>query len=132
MMSGVSYLGSEVHRSRTAVRPHPSNPAYLKDALQEGIVGSKAMMGGGAPTKQQGHGVPLIPKGGLDTNEHVAKLLAIDQQVLALGVELACTTSKQATIKATLLKQPLDALLLENSIAVHQSMPGKLLQCCLD
>ena len=50
-------------------------------------------MGGGAPAKQKGHGVSLIPKGGLDTNEHVAKLLAIDQQVLTLGVQLACTIS---------------------------------------
>ncbi len=83
----------EVHSSRTAIRLHPGNSAHLEDALQEGIVGSKAVMGGGAPTKQEGHGIPLIPEGGLDTNEHVAKLLAIDQQVLALGVELACTTS---------------------------------------
>ena len=72
---------------------NPSNLAYLEDALQEGIVGSKAVMGGGAPAKQKGHGVSLIPKGGLDTNEHVAKLLAIDQQVLTLGVQLACTIS---------------------------------------
>ncbi len=84
----------EIHSSHTAIRLHPDNSAHLEDALQEGIVGSKAVMGGGAPTEQEGHGVPLIPKGGLDTNEHVAKLLAIDQQVLALGVQLACTTNQ--------------------------------------
>jgi hypothetical protein len=84
MLSDVSCRKSEVHSSRTAVRLQPGNPAYLEDALQEGIVGSKAVMGGSAPAEQEGHGVTLIPKGGLDTNEHVAKLLAIDQQVLAL------------------------------------------------
>ena len=43
-------------------------------------------MGGGTPAEQQCHGVPLIPKGGLHPNEDIAKLLAIDQQVLALRV----------------------------------------------
>ena len=44
------------------------------------------MVRGGTPAEQQGHGVPLIPKGGLHTNEHIAKLLAIDEQILALRV----------------------------------------------
>lgn len=44
------------------------------------------MVGGCTPAEQEGHGVTLIPKSGLHPNEDVAKLLAIDQQVLALRV----------------------------------------------
>mmetsp|Transcript_74674 Transcript_74674/g.164876 ORF Transcript_74674/g.164876 Transcript_74674/m.164876 type:complete len:683 (+) Transcript_74674:2564-4612(+) len=39
--------------------------------------------------KQQPHGIALIAEGGLHTQEDVAKLLAVDQEVLAIGVQLA-------------------------------------------
>ncbi len=91
----------EIHSSRTAVRLPAGNSTHLEDALQEGIVGSETVVGGGTPTEQEGHGVPLIPKGGLDTDEHIAKLLAIDQQILALGVQLACTTRGRVFDQAT-------------------------------
>lgn len=60
--------------------------SHLEDAFQVGVVSSKAVMGRGTPAEEQCHWIPLIPKGGLDPNEHIAKLLAIDQQVLTLGV----------------------------------------------
>ncbi len=53
------------------------------------------MMGGRAPAEQQSHRVPLIPEGGLDPNEDIAKLLAVDQQVLPLRVQLSCKVTKQ-------------------------------------
>lgn len=77
-----------------------STGACLEDAFQESVVGSKAMMGGGTPAEEQSHGVPLIAKGGLHTNEHIAKLLAVDQQVLTLRVQLACETCQLSALTA--------------------------------
>ena len=48
-------------------------------------------MRGCTSAEEQRHWISLIAKGGLYTNEDIAKLLAIHQQVLALGVQLACS-----------------------------------------
>lgn len=65
--------------------------AHLEDALQVGVVGSKAVVGGRTSAEEERHWVPFIPKGGLHPNEDIAKLPAIDQQVLALRVQLPYT-----------------------------------------
>ena len=62
----------------------------LEHMLKEGVESSKAVMWGGTAAEQQPHRVTLIAKGRLHTQEHIAKLLAIHQQVPAIGVELAC------------------------------------------
>jgi hypothetical protein len=64
MLSDVSCRKSEVHSSRTAVRLQPGNPAYLEDALQEGIVGSKAVMGEALLLNRRAMGSPSYPKVG--------------------------------------------------------------------
>lgn len=61
-----------------------SKQTDLEDALQVGVVSSKAMVGGSTPAEEQRHGVTLIPKGRLHSDEDIAKLPAIDQQVLPL------------------------------------------------
>ena len=48
------------------------------------------MVGGGTPAEEQRHWVALIPKGWLHSNEDIAELPAVDQQVLALRIQLAC------------------------------------------
>lgn len=58
--------------------------AYLKDAFQVCVVGSKPMVRRGTSAEQQSHWVSFIAKGGLHPNEHVAELLAVYEQVLAL------------------------------------------------
>mmetsp|Transcript_11146 Transcript_11146/g.19490 ORF Transcript_11146/g.19490 Transcript_11146/m.19490 type:complete len:210 (+) Transcript_11146:2752-3381(+) len=46
-------------------------------------------MGGGAAAEQQTHGVALIAEGGLHPDEHVAKLLSIDEQLLTVAVQVS-------------------------------------------
>jgi len=65
----------------------------LKDLLQEGVVGGEAVVGGGGSAEQQPHGIALIPEGGLHPNEDVAKLAAVDQQVISVAVQVACTSN---------------------------------------
>lgn len=62
----------------------------LEDLLKIGVIGSKAVVGRGRSAEEQPHGVPLIPKGGLHSDEDIAKLLAVDEQIIAIGVEVAC------------------------------------------
>ena len=68
----------------------------LEDLLQEGVVGRKAVVGRGGAGEEQAHGVALVAKRRLHADEHVAKLLAVDEQLLAVGVEVACTGRGQA------------------------------------
>jgi hypothetical protein len=72
-------------RTREAGR-HAAHP---EDLLQEGVVCGKAVVGGGGAREQQPHRVALVPKGGLHADEHIAKLLAVDEHLLAVGVEVA-------------------------------------------
>ena len=69
--------------------------SHLEDAFQVGVVGGKAMVRRCTPAEEECHGVALIPEGGLHPDEHIAKLPAIDEQVLALRVQLACTQSRR-------------------------------------
>jgi len=64
--------------------------ARLEDALQECVVGGKAVVRRRGAAEQQAHGVALVAERGLHADEHVAKLLAEDEQVRAVGVQLAC------------------------------------------
>lgn len=48
------------------------------------------MVGRGTAAEQQSHWVSLISKGGLHSNEDLAKLLSKHQQLAAIGVQLAC------------------------------------------
>eukprot|EP00960_Hanusia_phi_P023345 689242-Hanusia_phi.AAC.1 len=70
-------VGSEVEHSVGA-----------EDALEVGVVGGEAVVGGGALGEEEAHGVTLVPERGLDADEHVAELLAVHQEVLTVRVEL--------------------------------------------
>mmetsp|Transcript_21009 Transcript_21009/g.46075 ORF Transcript_21009/g.46075 Transcript_21009/m.46075 type:complete len:1268 (+) Transcript_21009:731-4534(+) len=76
------------HELQGAVGTEVQHSISAKHLLQEGVVGSEAVVGGGRPAEQQAHGVTLVAEGGLHANEDVAELLAVDQQLLAVGVEL--------------------------------------------
>ena len=39
--------------------------------------------------EEQAHGIPLVSEGGLHANEDVAKLLAVDEQLLPIAVQVA-------------------------------------------
>ena len=110
--------------SRICYCPHACiETAHLENALQVGVVGGKAMMGGGTPAEQQSHGVPLIPEGGLHPDEHVAKLLAIDQQVLPLGVQLPCTPKQS---RSTMQRASDCITPLELKVGCESGVPGLL------
>lgn len=61
-----------------------------KDFLQIGVEGCKSMMRRGGTTEQKSHWISFVSKRWLNTNEHVAKLLAIYQEVISIGVERTC------------------------------------------
>lgn len=48
------------------------------------------MVGRGRAAEEQAHRVALIAEGGLHPDEDLAKLLAKNQQLAAVGVQLAC------------------------------------------
>lgn len=68
------------------MRPKVQNGVSFKNLLQEGVVCGKAMVGGGGSAEQKPHGVALVAKGWLHANEDVAELLAVHQQVIAVGI----------------------------------------------
>ena len=47
------------------------------------------MVGAGGAREQQPHRIAFVTKGGLHANEYVAKLLAVNQQVLAVCIQVA-------------------------------------------
>mgnify|MGYP006293334655 CR=1 FL=1 len=53
------------HELQGAVGAKVQHGICLEDLLQEGIEGSKAVVGGGALGEQQAHGVTLVAEGGL-------------------------------------------------------------------
>ena len=57
--------------------------------LQVGVVGGKPVVGAGTAGVEQPHGVAFVAKGGLDAYKHIAEVAPIDQQVGAVGVEVA-------------------------------------------
>ncbi len=65
---------------------------HLKYLLQVSVVGGKAVVWGRRSAEQKAHGVALIAECRLHADEHIAKLLPIDEQILAVRVEVACST----------------------------------------
>ena len=61
----------------------------LPNFLQVGVVRGKAVVRTGRAGEQQPHRVAFVAKGRLHANEHVAKGLAVHQQILAVGIELS-------------------------------------------
>jgi hypothetical protein len=77
------------HELERAVRAEVQHGVCLEHLLQVGVVGRKPVVRAGAAAEQQAHRVALVAEGGLHADEHVAKLLAVDEQVVAAAVELA-------------------------------------------
>mmetsp|Transcript_92826 Transcript_92826/g.113691 ORF Transcript_92826/g.113691 Transcript_92826/m.113691 type:complete len:340 (+) Transcript_92826:1893-2912(+) len=61
----------------------------LEDEFQVGIEGGETVMRRRTLGEEKPHGVTLVTKGGLHTQEDVAELFAVDQHILAIGVQLA-------------------------------------------
>mmetsp|Transcript_25720 Transcript_25720/g.64239 ORF Transcript_25720/g.64239 Transcript_25720/m.64239 type:complete len:1163 (-) Transcript_25720:603-4091(-) len=77
------------HELEGAVGAKVENCVGLVDLLEVRVVRGEAVVGAGALGEQEAHRVSLVAKGGLDADEDVTKVLAVDQKVLAVGVEMA-------------------------------------------
>lgn len=76
------------HELQGAVCAKVQHSVRLENLLKEGVVGSKPVVRAGAAREQQAHRVALIAECGLHAYEDVAKLLAINEQLLAVAVEV--------------------------------------------
>mmetsp|Transcript_45111 Transcript_45111/g.134702 ORF Transcript_45111/g.134702 Transcript_45111/m.134702 type:complete len:598 (+) Transcript_45111:1213-3006(+) len=76
------------HELQRAVRAKVQHCVSLEDLLQVGVVRGKAMVRRRRAAEEQAHGVSLVAERRLHADEHIAELLAIHQQVLAIGVQL--------------------------------------------
>ena len=77
------------HELERAVGAEVHHAVGLEDELQVGVEGREAVVRRGGLREEQPHGVALVAEGGLHAEEDVAEPLAVDEQVLAVRVQVA-------------------------------------------
>ena len=80
--------------------PKCSTASALEDLLQVGVVGGKAVVRRCRAAEKQAHGSPSYPNVGCTPMNTFPELLAVDQQVVAIGVEAACNTREQTSVRS--------------------------------
>ena len=61
----------------------------LEDLLEVRVVCRESVVGAGGLGKKESHGVSLVPERRLDTDEDISELLSVDDEVLAVRVEVS-------------------------------------------
>ncbi len=61
----------------------------LEYLLEVGVVRREAVVETGRLGEEQSHLIVFVPEGGMDADEDVPELLAVDDEVLPVGVEVA-------------------------------------------
>eukprot|EP00964_Phaeocystis_antarctica_P011943 scaffold6585_cov34-Phaeocystis_antarctica.AAC.1 len=77
------------HELERAVRAEMQHGVGLEDLLDVRVVGGEAVVGRSGLRVEQAHGIALVAEGRLHADEDVAEGLAVDEQVLAVAVEVA-------------------------------------------
>lgn len=65
------------------------NSIRLEDLFYEGIVGCKAVVRTGGLGEEEAHGITLVTKCRLHSDEDIAILLAIDKEMFTIRIEVA-------------------------------------------
>mmetsp|Transcript_5701 Transcript_5701/g.23522 ORF Transcript_5701/g.23522 Transcript_5701/m.23522 type:complete len:1185 (+) Transcript_5701:1625-5179(+) len=77
------------HELQGAVGAEMEHGVGAEHLLDVGVVRRKSVVGRGGLGEEEAHGIALVAEGGLDADEDVAELLAVHEEVLAVGVEVA-------------------------------------------
>ena len=77
------------HELQRPVRAEMQHRVGAEDLFHVGVERREAVVRAGRAGEQEAHRVALVAKGGLHADEDVAEALAVDEELGAVGVEVA-------------------------------------------